>query len=159
MPLSIDLSISCCRVAPAVFFFLLFAVLSLMSLGALSVEAAGPLAAGMLVAGGLAGAGLAAGALACSAAGAGAFAGVWAAGAEGGAGAAAGVEGGAGLVAGAAVPESGALCASADAMGAQRRIAVAAREAMVRIENSRFLMLDSETVSHSPHKSIIQPLD
>ena len=131
MPLSIDLSISCCRLAPAVFFFLVFAGLSL---GALSVVAAGALADGALAPGGLA-----PGALACPAAGAGAFAdGVWVAcaGAEGAAGAA-GVEG-AVVVAGAAdVPESGVPCASAKPDGVQRRMAVAAREAMIRMENSR----------------------
>ena len=122
MPLSIDFSISRRRVMPAVFF---------LALCALSVVVVGGLADGALVGGGLADCVAGAGAL---------VAGVCAAGTAGAAGAA-----GAGA---AGAPGSGAFCANTKPRGVQRRIAVAAREAMVRIENSQFSLLKTKSSDH-----------
>ena len=124
MPLSIDFSISRRRVMPAVFF---------LALCALSVVVVGGLADGAFVGGGLADCVAGAGALA---------GGVCAAGSAGAAGAA-----GAAVVAGAAgAPGSGAFCANTKPRGVQRRIAVAAREAMVRIEDSQFFTAQNQIV-------------
>ena len=123
MPLSIDFSISRRRVMPAVFF---------LALCALSVVVVGGLADGAFVGGGLADCVAGAGAL---------VAGVCAAGTAGAAGAA-----GAGA---AGAPGSGAFCANTKPRGVQRRIAVAAREAMVRIEDSQFFTAQNQ-IARSP---------
>jgi hypothetical protein len=138
VPLSIDFSISCRRVVPAVFFFLDFCVLSLIELSLIApslVELSA--AAGALAEGGLAG-----GEVADCAAGAAAVAG------DGAAGAGAAALGG--VVAGAAAPaESGAFCASAKPWDVQTRIAAVASETRVRIENSQFFIAQNrEGIAH-----------